>query len=350
MPTWKEKSGYRAQFQFAGKRRSQSGFATKAKANAWIVAEKVRLATEGSTPTPVAPPLTLATLMEKYLLGAERTLAPKTIAYRKTVFRRFLAEVGNIPVTSLTPEMVEQHLLARPTSANFNKCRTELLRLFNWGIRRQLVTTNPVYLVDKVPVDRTHKVIPTPEQMSRILLAAGPDRPLLLVLFHTMARIDEIMRLKWEDVNFEHKTVTLWTRKRKGGQMESDLMPQAEDLEVVLRGLWKVREQDEWVFFNPKTGTRYQYRAKLMGVICKRAGVPLFGFHCIRHLVASLLYDKKKVSLPVISKLLRHKNLQTTEIYLHAVAPEYRKAMMLLDGDVLKGLSEVTNGEMETNP
>jgi hypothetical protein len=34
-----------------------------------------------------------------------------------------------------------------------------------------------------------------------------------------------------------------------------------------------------------------------------------------------LNFDKKKVSLPVISKLLRHQNLQTTERYLQAIDP-----------------------------
>ncbi len=72
-----------------------------------------------------------------------------------------------------------------------------------------MVPANPVALVDKLPVDKTKKVIPTPEQMTRMLVAAGSDRPLLLVLFHTMARIDEILRLKWEDVNFEAKAVRL---------------------------------------------------------------------------------------------------------------------------------------------
>jgi integrase len=41
-------------------------------------------------------------------------------------------------------------------------------------------------------------------------------RPLLLVLFHTMGRFDEVLRLKWEDVNFQEKAVRLWTRKRRG--------------------------------------------------------------------------------------------------------------------------------------
>ena len=47
-----------------------------------------------------------------------------------------------------------------------------------------------------------------------------------------------------------------------------------------------------------------------------------------------------KVSLPVISKLLRHKNLQTTERYLQAIAPRFRETMRLLEGNVLSFMAE----------
>jgi hypothetical protein len=46
------------------------------------------------------------------------------------------------------------------------------------------------------------------------------------------------------------------------------------------------------------------------------------------------------VSLPVISKLLRRKSLQTTEIYLQAINPSFRETMRLLEGNVMGFLGE----------
>jgi integrase len=114
-----------------------------------------------------------------------------------------------------------------------------------------------------------------------------------------------------------------------------------EDLEKILWELWQKRTQDEWVFLSPLTGSHYVHRFTLMKNICERAGVPHYTYHTIRHFVASYLFDKKKVSLPVISKLLRHKNLQTTEIYLQAIDPRFRETMRLLEGNVISFLSEI---------
>jgi hypothetical protein len=49
---------------------------------------------------------------------------------------------------------------------------------------------------------------------------------------------------------------------------------------------------------------------------------------CISHFVQSM------------STLLRHKNLQTTEIYLQAIDPRFRETMRLLEGNVISFLSE----------
>jgi integrase len=155
-----------------------------------------------------------------------------------------------------------------------------------------------------------------------------------------MGRVGEILRLRWEDVNFQEQAIRLWTQKRKGGNLELDWLPVNEDLEKILWELWQKRTQDEWVFLNPLTGSHYVHRFTLMKNICERAGVPHYTYHTIRHFVASYLFDKKKASLPVISKLLRHKNLQTTEIYHQAIDPRVRETMRLLEGNVISFLSE----------
>ena len=54
-------------------------------------------------------------------------------------------------------------------------------------------------------------------------MAADPDdMDLIQTLYYTAGRISEILNLKWEDINFEHNWIQLWTRKRRGGELQKD--------------------------------------------------------------------------------------------------------------------------------
>lgn len=341
MPLWKDpKTGkYRYQFQYRGRRYSKTGFDSQKAAKAAMATHQKELEKSIGTPTATTVnssasdygTLTLGALMVQYLQMAERKLAPITLRYRKTVFRRFLNHLGDVPVAEITQEIVEGHLLKTPTNNQFNKERTELMVLFSWAYKRHKITINPVALVEKMGVDQKKKVIPTPEEMKKIILAAGKDRPLILVLYHTLARIDEVLRLKWDDIDWERHEIRLWTRKRRGGGWHYDWLPMNGALEGVLRDFWKKRTKEDHVFVNPRSGTRYTDRFDLMRRICKRAGVRRYTYHCIRHFVASYLYDKEKRPLPEVSKLLRHTNYQTTERYLQLVDPNLRETMRLLE-------------------
>jgi hypothetical protein len=64
----------------------------------------------------------------------------------------------------------------------------------------------------------------------------------------------------------------------------------------------------------------------------------------------SNLVDKKKVSLPVISRLLYHKNLQTTERYLQPIDLRFQDILRLLEGDLIKALPTATRASGRSRP
>ena len=84
----------------------------------------------------------------------------------------------------------------------------------------------------------------------------------------------------------------------------------------------------DWVFPDPDTGGPYLYRQHWMKRLCARAGVRPFGLHAIRHLSASILANDG-VAVILIQAILRHKNSNTTQRYLHRLT-EMKTALQAL--------------------
>jgi len=88
--------------------------------------------------------------------------------------------------------------------------------------------------------------------------------------------------------------------------------------------------KNEWVFPDLESGKPYTVRQHFMKKLCRKAGVKTFGFHAIRHLTASIL-AQADVPMVTIQRILRHKNLMTTERYIRGLEP-VKPALEILSG------------------
>jgi integrase len=150
---------------------------------------------------------------------------------------------------------------------------------------------------------------------------------MLLAYLQLAARRSEFFRFRWEDVAFAKDEIRLTTRKRMGGSLEEDRLPVLDELHVALLNHKQI-SKGGWVFPDPETGGPYLYRQHWMKRLCARAGVPPFGLHAIRHLTARILADEG-VPVIVIQAILRHKNSNTTQRYLHRLS-ELKTALTAL--------------------
>ena len=79
-----------------------------------------------------------------------------------------------------------------------------------------------------------------------------------------------------------------------------------------------------------------------MDTVCKRAKVKAFGFHAIRHLHASILFNEG-TELNVVQRQLRHTNPNTTARYLRSLGYESeheQKVLAVMEG---RGPAKVLN-------
>lgn len=60
-----------------------------------------------------------------------------------------------------------------------------------------------------------------------------------------MARMGEINRLTWEDVDLDRKTVVLYTHKKKGGHLTPRKVPLTNKLYTMLLRCYKNRDKDK---------------------------------------------------------------------------------------------------------
>lgn len=329
MGYWQVKGkGWRYKFQLAGKIHTGQWFETRAEAREARNDRRKRLKQElKSSASP--PSWDFDSLILDYLEEARRKFQPKTWKYKRFVYQSFRDFAGNLPLYRITDYLVGKYLLTRPSNYNYNFHRKDLSALFRWAQDRGLMAANPCARIIPLAVDDPELIHITEEEWSRFLLAAGPNRPFCQTVFFTLGRFGEIARLKWPDLNWFRQEIRLWTRKRKGGQMEEDWLPMPPELFEILRGL--DRRQDRhpvYVFPNPKTGRPFTQRRRLIHGICRRAGVRVFGFHAIRHLGADWLMNHGE-DLRTISRFLRHKSLRTTERYLRRRPDEALKRAAL---------------------
>jgi integrase len=333
---------WRYSFQKNLKIHSGAGYKLKSEARQAKADHRKRLAEE---PT-IQAGMAFRDVANVYLDYAKLRFVKKTYKYKAYVYKMFLAKTGNISIDQITPQMIHDYCVTRPSKHNYNVHRKELSALFEYGIKHlRVLQYNPVSVLDQMPENPKPKDPPTEQVVLQLIAATDPDteKPLLLTVLFTAGRIDEILRLKWEDVNFEKRTVMLWTKKRKGGQYEADTLPMIEDLYQVLRREWDRRAQNLWVFYNEKTGARYMKRPKMMRHLCmkvfdpgckglKHYTGPVFGFHTLRHFMSTFLADTEKQSTKTIQKILRHKSPKTTERYMHSDDLNVLDAMKRIEG------------------
>jgi len=254
------------------------------------------------------------------------------------VARRWTARWGDRRCSQISRDMIEDFVLARSkvSAHTANKEIRYLRATFNFGVKRDLIAANPTKGVDFLPVEKRVKHVPSPEEIGKVLSMADQDaRDYLLTIMDTLARVGEVNRLVWEDVDFGGEMVMLYTRKKRGGNLTPRSVPMTHRLYQVLSRRYERRDSSKpWVFWHrywdkdSKTWVEGPYgkRYKLLSRLCRDAEVRPFGFHALRHAGASLL-DSQNVPLGTIQRILGHENRTTTEIYLHSIGQPEREAM-----------------------
>jgi len=145
-------------------------------------------------------------------------------------------------------------------------------------------------------------------------------KPIVIVALNTGMRKEEILSLKWKDLNFPSRMIYILDTKNSERR---EIAMNA----IVYRTLLTVKRtlDSSWVFCK-KNGERYGNVRKAFEGAKKRAGIVDFRFHNLRHTFASHLV-MAGIDLKTVQELLGHKSFEMTLRYAH-LSPEHKKAAL----------------------
>ncbi len=139
-------------------------------------------------------------------------------------------------------------------------------------------------------------------------------KPLVLLSLNTGARRGELFNLKWQDIDFERKVMTILGDGTKSGKtLHVPLNQEAYSL------LWKWKKQSRNgndLVFPGKDGNRLDNVSTAWQNLLKEATIANFRWHDLRHSFASQLV-MSGVDLAVVRELLGHSDFKMTLRYSH---------------------------------
>ena len=205
----------------------------------------------------------------------------------------------------------------------FNKLRACLNKAFS----EHIIDYNPADAVKGFKVPDTNRQYLTVEEVKR-LEATDCRYPQLKRAFlfgcFTGLRKSDIMKLTWGEVqSFGEFTRLVYKQKKTGGQEYLDIPKPAEKY-LGERGNAK---STDLVFplFRYSSETSLELRRWAMAARIDKD----FTFHCSRHTFAVMLLNSG-ADIYTVSKLLGHRELQTTAIYAHVLDKKKQSAVSVL--------------------
>jgi len=178
----------------------------------------------------------------------------------------------------------------------------------------------------KYQYSRKLPFIPLESEIDALIAACGRKTATALqVAKETGARIGEVLRIKWIDLDLEHNTLIINTPEKTSN---SRMFKISAKLTAILNILPKTSEK---IFGDTSCGNlRYNFYRQRKRIASKLQNPRLLNvhFHTLRHWKATMEYHKTKDLLHVM-KILGHRNIQSTLMYTQLInfeSDEYHSA------------------------
>ncbi len=279
-------------------------------------------------------------LVDEYLEFIKLNKAVSTSKIRKYRIEAHLQPYfKDVTLSQITPQMVDNYKALRlRVGASPNTVNRELANLshmLKMAVRWRYVNVNAVSGVQKMRVPERNCRFLDQEEIRKLLQSAKESYayPLVMTAVHTGIRKSEILNLKWSDIDFTQRTVTIqakadWHTKNYRTRTVQLTPALYEALKEHERQCKELGIQNEYVFTYRGRRIKGGISTTLKAIV-KGAGLDNVTLHTLRHTFASQLV-MAGVSLRDVQELMGHRSFETTLQYAHLSEEHVKKQVLRL--------------------
>ena len=285
-------------------------------------------------------------LFNKYQIDMSiRDLSPKTIMnYNSDLMQWFIYMHDyqfNLSVLEATDEDIEEYYYWRKKQGNNvnrqKRVMSSISAFYKFLRKKKLIKESPVEFIERPKegqsvVTQTFLTKEQVQYMREKLQECGDIQlyTYTMLSLTTMARVNAIAHLKWDQINFEDRTCE-HVLEKEGKDVELFFSEEVKDLLLQLQEYRKQNDIEDygWVFITPYVTKDKCISNGTLGDWCKTIGnmigVPTLHPHDFRHSYATLLKNAG-MSLEDVSTLLNHSGTDVTKkFYLKVDTSKIRK-------------------------
>jgi integrase/recombinase XerC len=271
-----------------------------------------------------------------------QNFSPKTLRAYGDDLAQFLAFVEKNRVDWDSPTRFDradiegfmQYLAAqRRTGVTRVRKLAAIRKFFAFLEENKILAANPANTVKGARREEKEPNILYKEQYKALLYEASDnirDYAIIETFLQTGIRLSELVNLKLDDIDFEHRTLTV----RQGKGKKDRQITLVDEAIKALRNYARYRNTelilDDEVFFLAKNGTSMNVSTVkyLVAKYVKQAGIrKKVSVHTLRHTFGAHKADKH-MSLATLQELMGHKKKETTLKYIHLAKTNLRAEMV----------------------
>jgi len=281
-------------------------------------------------------PIKMKEYFFNFLKYSESFHSSKTQAAYKTTLKYMEKHFGDIYLSELNPQLIEEYLHKRLKDNSIFVARRELANLscvFNRAIRDGYLLANPCKGIRKYRLPERLPLFYTEEDFEKLINAIDDDdiKDLTIFAVNTGLRQMELITLEWRQINFNERLLTLDNRTHLTKGKRVHTLPINKNAFDILLKRRKRKGKLENIFTYRNEVIKQDNFSKLYKKFILAAKLnPKLNFHSLRHTFASRLVQKG-VSIYTVSKLLCHADIKTTQIYSHLRSDDLRTAVKFLE-------------------